>query len=136
NHAYRPRQLAEEDKTSILSFPDRHRTPSVLAIGDKPRGGAQHIAPGAEDRQRGIVAAQEIADALFGALDPQLGDEGGLAERCILPGLLAERRRVALDVEQVVGDLEGFAKRPAVIVQRLIFLPRSEERRVGKERML
>src|SRR5437016_1125596 len=83
---------------------------------DKPRGGAQHIAPGAEDRQRGIGAAQEIADALFGALDPQLGDEGGLAERCILPGLLAERRRVALDVEQVVGDLEGFAKRPAVIV--------------------
>src|SRR5204863_8913520 len=37
-------------------------------------------------------------------------------------GLLAERCRIALDVEQVVGDLEGFAERAAVIVERLVFL--------------
>ena len=39
-------------------------------------------------------------------------------------GLLAERRGVAFDVEQIVGDLEGFAERAAVIVERLIFLLR------------
>jgi hypothetical protein len=41
-----------------------------------------------------------------------------------LPGLLAERGRVALDVEQVVGDLEGFAERAAVVVERLVLLRR------------
>jgi hypothetical protein len=34
---------------------------SVLAFGDEPCGGAQHIAVGAEDRQRGVGAAQEQA---------------------------------------------------------------------------
>jgi hypothetical protein len=89
---------------------------SVLAFGDEPRCGAQHIAFGVEDRQRGIGLGEQVAHALFGAFDPELGDEGGLAKRCVLPGLLAERCRIALDVEQIVGDLEGFAERVAVIV--------------------
>src|SRR3954471_24115520 len=97
---------------------------SVLAFGDKSRGGAKHVALGAEARQRGIGARQEIAHALLGALDPELGDEGGLAQRRVLAGLLAERCRIALDVEQVVGDLEGFAERAAVVVERLIFFHR------------
>ena len=95
--------------------------PSVLAFGDEARGGAQHVALGAEDRQRRIGARQQVAHALLGAVDAELGDEGGLAERRILAGRLAERRGVALDVEQVVGDLEGFAERAAVIVERLVF---------------
>ena len=39
-------------------------------------------------------------------------------------GRLAERSRIALDVEQIVGDLEGFAERAAVIVERLVFVLR------------
>src|ERR1700730_2029794 len=98
--------------------------PSVLAFGHEPRRGAQYLALGTEDRERLVGARQQVAHALLGAVDAELGDEGGLAERCVLPGLLAERRRVAFDVEQVVGDLEGFAERAAVIVERLVLLLR------------
>jgi len=48
------------------------------------------------------------------------------------PGLLAERRRVTLDVEQVVGDLERLAERAAIVVERLIlFLRGLAEDRAG-----
>src|SRR5262249_6607463 len=96
----------------------------TLPFGDEARGGAQHVAPGAEDRQRGIAARQEIADALLGAVDAKLRDGGGLAQRRILAGLFAKSGGIALDVEQVVGDLEGFAQRAAVIVERLMLLLR------------
>jgi len=94
----------------------------ALAFGDEPRRGAQHVTPRAEDRERGIGPRQQVAHALLGAVDAELGHEGGLAERRVLAGLFAERGGVALDVEQVVGDLKGFAERAAVIVERLIFL--------------
>src|ERR1700730_17087414 len=97
---------------------------SVLAFGDEPRRGAQHVAFGAEDRQRGVGLGEQVAHALFGAVDPELGDEGGFAQGGVLPGLLAERCRVALDVEQIVGDLEGLAERMAVIVERLMLCRR------------
>src|SRR6266852_2103572 len=93
---------------------------SVLALGDESRGVAQHIALGAEDRQRGVGARQQVANPLLGAVDAELGDEGGLAEGRILAGRLAEGRGIAFDVEQIVGDLEGFAERAAVIVERLV----------------
>src|SRR6202022_4945630 len=76
---------------------------------------------GVEDVERGIGARQQIPYPLLGADDPELGDERGLAQCRVLSGLLAEGGRVALDVEQIVGDLEGFAERAAVIVGRLIF---------------
>src|SRR5258707_1713894 len=105
---------------------------SILALGDESRGGAQHITPGAEYRKRGIGARQQVAHALPGPLDPELGDEGGLAQCRVLSGLLAERRRIALDVEQVVGDLERFTERAAIIVERLIlFLRGLAEDRAG-----
>src|SRR6266446_6270049 len=47
-----------------------------------------------------------------------------LAQRRVLSGLLAERRRVALDVEQIVGDLERLTERAAIVVERLILLLR------------
>src|ERR1700761_1886521 len=97
---------------------------SVLALGDKARGGAQHVALGAEDRERRISPRPQAADALLGAVDSELGDESSLAESRIGAGRLAERGGVAFDVEQIVGDLERFAKRAAVIVERLIFLRR------------
>src|SRR5579863_2728885 len=96
----------------------------ILALGNKAGGGAQHLALGAEDRQRRIGARQQIANTLFGPIDPKLSDKSGFAERRVLTGLLTERGGVALDVEQVVGDLEGFAERAAVIVERLIFAGR------------
>src|SRR6516162_11276608 len=82
---------------------------SVLALGDEPGGCAQHVTLGAEHRQRGVGAGEQVANALLGAIDAELRDEGGLAERRVLAGRLAERRSVALGVEQVVGDLEGLA---------------------------
>src|ERR1700685_3777699 len=94
-------------------------TPLALAFGDETRRRAQHVGPVAEDRQRLVAAGQQIAHALPGALDPELGHERGLAERRVRAGRLAQRRGVALDVEQIVGDLEGFAERPAVIVEGL-----------------
>src|SRR5262249_46235577 len=103
------------------TFPDHAL---VLPLGDEARGGAQHVAAVAEDRQRGIAARQEVTDALLGAIDAELGDEGGFAERRVGAGRLAERGGIALDIEQIVGDLEGFAERAAVIVERLIFLLR------------
>ena len=124
DHADRLRHFPEAGKKRIVGLPCPPSAPSILAFGDEARGGAQHVALGAEDRERGIGARQQVAHALLGAVDPELGDEGGLAQRRVLPGLLAERRGVALDVEQIVGDLEGFAERAAVIVERLIFLRR------------
>src|SRR6202034_1505562 len=61
---------------------------------------------------------------------PELGDKGGLAQGGVLAGLLAERRRVAFDIEQIVGDLKGLAERAAIIVERLMLLGRglSEDR--------
>src|SRR5712691_11593501 len=50
----------------VPAFPDHAL---VLALGDEARGGAQHVATAAEDRQRGIAACQEIADALLGPVD-------------------------------------------------------------------
>src|ERR1700748_93314 len=73
-------------------------TTLVFAFGDKMRRRAQHVAAATEDRQSLVGARQQIAHALFGAVDPELGDEGGLAERGILAGLLAERRRIAFDI--------------------------------------
>src|SRR4051812_5396347 len=92
---------------------------SVLAFGDEARRGAQHVALGAEDRQRAVGFCQQIAHALLGAVDPELGHKSGLAQGGVLSRLLAEGCRIALDVEQIVGDLEGFAECSAVIVERL-----------------
>src|SRR5579872_854580 len=96
----------------------------VLPFGNKARRGAQNVAARAEDRQRLIGSRQKVANALLGAVDAELGDEGGLAERGVSTRGLAQRGRIALDVEQVVGNLEGFPKRAPVIVERLIFLLR------------
>src|SRR4051794_4192166 len=96
----------------------------VLALRDEACRPPQNIAPGSEHRQRRIRPRQQIAHALLGAVDSELADERGLAERRIGAGRLAERCGVALDVEQVVGDLERLAERAAVIVERLIFLRR------------
>src|SRR5262245_495855 len=106
--------------------------PSIFAFGDEPRRRAQHVGSCAEHRERRVTAREQVAHALLGAVDAELGDEGGLAERRVRAGRLAECGRVALDIEQVVGDLEGLAERFAEIVQRLIFLLRRlAEQRAG-----
>src|SRR5207237_10450646 len=85
----------------------------AVALRDEARGCSQYVALRPEDRKCRIGTRQQIAHALLGAVDAELGNEGGLAERRILPGLLAERRGVALDIEQIVSDLERFAERVA-----------------------
>src|SRR5262245_56242266 len=70
----------------------------ILPLGNEARGSAQHVALGAEHRQCGIAARQEIVDTLLGTVDAKLRDKGGLAERGILAGLLAKRGSIALDV--------------------------------------
>ena len=69
----------------------------MLALGNEARRRAQHVAPGAENRQRRIGTRQQVAHALLGAVDPELGDEGGLAQRRVLAGLLAERCGIAYE---------------------------------------
>src|SRR5436305_4898687 len=84
---------------------------SILAFGDKTRRGTQHIAFAAEDRQGSVCFRDQVAKPGFCAIDPELGDESCFAEGGVGPGGLAERRGVAFDVEQIVGDLERFAER-------------------------
>src|ERR1044072_7258533 len=114
-------------RTRYLSKSLSIRRPSnalVLALRDEACGCPQHVALFPEDRKRRIGARQQIADAPLGAVDAELGDEGGLAQSRIGAGRLAGRGGIALDVEQVVGDLEVFAERAAVIVERLILFRR------------
>src|ERR1043166_6217784 len=90
---------------------------STLAFGDEARGGAQHVALAAENRQRGIRVAEQVANAFLCARNAELGDESSLAQRGVGAGRLAQRGRIAFDIEKVIGDLERFAERAAIIVQ-------------------
>ena len=66
----------------------------------------QHVALGAEDRQRRIRGARSgRCTRCLGAGDAELGHERGLAECRVGAGRLAERGGVAFDIEQIVGDL-------------------------------
>src|SRR6185312_9076937 len=49
----------------LHTFPDHAL---ALALGDETRRGAQHVALGAEDRERGIAAREQVAHAPLGAL--------------------------------------------------------------------
>src|SRR5437870_11253907 len=89
---------------------------STLAFGDEARCGAQYVALVAENRQRGIRVREEVANALLCPRNAELGDEGGLAKRGVGAGRLAQRGRIAFDIEKVIGDLERFAERAAIVV--------------------
>jgi len=67
--------------------------------------------------REGVAAVAErfdVGDRLFGqtpgavpcVLNPQNADEGGLALARVLADRLADGFRIALDIEQVVDDLE------------------------------
>ena len=94
---------------------------------------ARSTSPRAPNTDKRLVRLrQKIPNAFLGAVDAQLGDECGFAQRRVGAGRFAERSRVAFDIEKVVGDLEGFAERAAVSVERLIiFLRGLAEQRAG-----
>ena len=79
--------------------------------GDETRGGAQTIGFRFERRQRGVGLGDQCGEPGVRAVDAERGDERRLAGGGILAGCLPSRAGVALDVEQVVGDLEGLAER-------------------------
>ncbi len=94
-----------------------HR-PSVIATADEAGSLAQRVGTRAERLQRRDGGCFHGSQAPAGGRDPEHADDGRLAGRCVLGGRLAEGRRIAVDVEQVVGDLEGPAERLAIAVER------------------
>src|SRR5262249_11515457 len=95
-----------------------HPQSSSRACGNEARRGFEHICSAAEGAQRGLRLADQVfqppprgrrsvhADLRF------LTCGGCLARR------LADRCRIAFDVEQVVRDLERLAKRGTVTLKR------------------
>ena len=124
DHAHRLRQFPEANKVLVEFLVGRHRRAQFLRSATK-RAAARSTSPLAPkidsaDRPR---ASRSRTRCLAPSM-PSWVTKVVLPSAASCAGRLAERRRVALDVEQIVGDLEGFAERAAVIVERLIFLLR------------
>ena len=66
-----------------------------------------------EGSERGGGLGDQRTQALARAIDAEDANHGGLAGVGILAGLLADQRRIAFDIEEVVGDLERAAARSA-----------------------
>src|SRR4051794_32913612 len=66
--------------------------------------------------------ADERGGLAAGPLEAEDRDEGGLAGRRVATHRLAGLGRRALDVEEVVGDLEGEAEIVGVAAQRMALL--------------
>src|SRR5258708_2402687 len=67
-----------------------------------------------------------------GPLDAQNRDKGGLSRRRVAADRLAGLRRRALDIEEVVGDLEGETEIMSIAAQRESLLgPRLAEDRAS-----
>ncbi len=108
----------------------------MLSSGARQRNApprAARLQPPRKNESAPSACRHKIAQPRAGALDAEQCDKGGLAGGGILAGFLAERCRIAFDIEQIVGDLEGFAERAAVIVERLVlrFPRRAAENRAG-----
>src|SRR4029077_13896428 len=58
--------------------------------------------------------------ALARALNSKIAGECRLAVGCVLASRLAERGGIALDVEQIVGDLEGLAECVPVTIKGVV----------------
>ena len=53
---------------------------------------------------------QQSPQSRAGGVGPEPGDERGFAAVCVFGHGFAERSRIALRVEQIVGELEGLAE--------------------------
>ncbi len=83
----------------------------MAALGDEAGGGPQGVGAGAERGEQRVGLGDEAGEVAAGRLHPVQRDEGRLAAFGVLGGGLAEGRRIALDIEEVVGELEGEADR-------------------------
>ena len=79
----------------------------------------QHRRGGSERRERRFGLGHELLEPPFGAGDAEHADEGRLAGGGVLAGLFADQRRIAFDIEEIVGDLKRLADRRAVAFERV-----------------
>src|SRR6185312_2453469 len=84
---------------------------SMAAQRDPVGDFRQPAGAGAEGQERGMRLAAQRRGALARGVEAERGHVRRLATRGVLAGGLAERRRRALDVEDVVDDLEREAGR-------------------------
>ena len=91
-------------------------------------GGAQQVGAGAEIGERRRRPARQGLGALPRARRSEKRHQRRLAGAGVLACRLAQRRRVAFEVEQVVGDLEGEAEGARIFDERLS-LARAPRRR-------
>ncbi len=97
----------------------RRESRSRPPFGDEARCGLENAGPRPERRERRLGLGDQAEQLQLRPLDPEDRDRGGLVGSRILAGRLADRLGIALDVEQVVGDLEGLADDGAEAVERL-----------------
>src|SRR5262249_3706673 len=93
-------------------------------VDDELRHVAQELRPFFECRQMAGRAVRNRLGAAPRLIDAQHGDERRLARGLVLPDRLARDRRAALDVQQIVGDLEGEAEIVRVELERPALLRR------------
>src|SRR5262249_53273041 len=84
---------------------------SRAARRNEARRRLEHLAVAAERRERRLGFADQGVEPAPRRLRPQHTDQRRLVGGGILAGGLADSGRIAFEVEQVVGDLEGFAER-------------------------
>src|SRR5690606_41239885 len=87
------------------------RSGSVVALDREAGQRTQCPGPFAEAGERVVHCPVQRQQALARGLDAQQRGEGRLAQRGVLARGLAQGRAVALDVEQVVADLESETER-------------------------
>src|SRR5262249_62266634 len=97
----------------------RHHPQSSSRAGGNEAGrrlGAGGIA--ADGAQRGLRLADQVFEPPPRSRGSEHADQRCLMSGRVLTGGFADRRRIALDVEQVVGDLECLAKSGTVMLKR------------------
>ena len=87
----------------------RQKRESGVPLGDKSRALNKDCGAGSERCERVLGVSDELAKAGLRAGRAKHVDHGGLARHCIFARLFADQRRIAFEIEKVVGDLEGLA---------------------------
>ncbi len=81
--------------------------PSIRIAAEDPNGASACSASATSSFNRALAAGHA-----------KHADHRGLAGGGVLAGLFADQRRIAFEIEQIVGDLEGLADRRAVTLER------------------
>src|SRR5262249_61904931 len=91
---------------------------SSRACGNEARRGFEHVCIAAEGAQRGLRLADQVFEPPPRSRGSEHADQRCLMGGRVLTGGFADGRRIALDVEQVVGDLERLAQSGTVALKR------------------